>query len=101
MTIGDYLQKKAAAFVWAIVFLSVLAVSLRWLPISTTRAQVAAVIAIFATPLLLFLALAVRFRCPRCRGPLSALVAHFGPLRKLGRRVKCCPFCAVRMDEQL
>jgi len=101
MTIAEHLQAKAVAFVWPLVLLCALAISLKWLPIPTDSARVAIALAISVTLLLLFLALAVRFRCPRCSGPLSALVAHFGPLRKVGRNVQCCPFCAVRMDEQL
>ena len=100
MTIGEYLHQKAATFSGSFVFLAALALLLKWLPLSDRGLAVGA-LAVLTTLVLLFIALALRFRCPRCKGPLSSLVAHFGPFRGLGRKVQCCPLCSVPMDEPL
>ena len=99
MTIDQYLRKKANAFVWPILGLIVLGVILRWSGLIDSPYGFSIALAIFVTMLLAFLVLWVRFRCPRCTAPMSSLVAHFGPFRKLGRPVICCPFCTVRLDE--
>lgn len=48
---------------------------------------------------LLLLSTILTLKCPRCGGSLASLVGHFGPFRRLGRQVNCCPFCAVNLDE--
>jgi hypothetical protein len=101
MTIRQYLQTKANAFAWPIIALALLGLALRISGLALTPLGFSAVLASFATILLVCVVLAVRFRCPRCSGPLSSLIAHFGPMRKLGRKIQFCPFCGVKMDEPL
>ena len=39
-------------------------------------------------------------RCPRCKGNLQGLYPSFGPFAQLGRKITCCPYCGVNLDEQ-
>jgi hypothetical protein len=56
------------------------------------------VVAVIVASALLPFALLFFLRCPRCRGPLGSLVAHFGPFASLGKRISNCPFCGVSLD---
>jgi hypothetical protein len=101
MTIRQYLQAKASTFVWLVSSFGILALGFSFSDLIATPFGFPAVLALFVTLLLIVVVLAARFRCPKCSGPLSSLIAHFGPLRRLGRQVQCCPFCGVKMDEPL
>lgn len=96
MTIRDHLKRRAAILfvLWWLYFALLSAI------IYFTAQHLAPMVVPFL--FLLFLAplvpLHFAFRCPCCRGSLSALIAHFGPLAFLSRQVKYCPSCGVDLD---
>ena len=57
---------------------------------------------VFALAALMFLATLVAiytlFRCPSCNGNLGSLIAYFGPLRGLAKRIHHCPYCGVLLE---
>lgn len=97
MTMHDQLVKRAQVFAYAIFGLTVLAVSVGWFAPASDLARVQWMLACLGMVLVVLVVMAIRFRCPRCRGNLAPLVAHFGPLRRYGRPVKCCPFCGISL----
>jgi hypothetical protein len=101
MTIDQHLRAKANTFALLVPAFAVAGASVSWFRLFSAEIRLVLALAFFAVLMVLFIVLAIRFRCPRCSGPLSSLVAHFGPLRRFGRKVQCCPFCTVSMDDQL
>lgn len=97
MTVHDLLVKKARAYAYAIFFLALAMVAVHLFAPASALLQLQLVLACFGGTLLVLAVMAVRFRCPTCNGSLAPLVAHFGPLRRFGRKVQCCPFCTTSL----
>ena len=98
MTLHDQLVNRARRYAYAVFGLALLALLGGWFAPAAVLSRVQWMLACLGILLAVLALMAVRFRCPRCRGSLAPLVAHFGPLRRFGRQVQHCPFCGVSLS---
>lgn len=101
MTMHDQLVNRARRYAYALFGLVLLAVLGGWFAPASELSRVQWMLACMGSMPVVLAVMAVRFRCPRCRGCLAPLVAHFGPLRRFGRQVQHCPFCGVSLSGPL
>lgn len=99
MTIRDHLNRRASLAAWPVITLAVVAIVMVLTQPTELMLNLAAVAVLVV--LALSMSALCMFRCPRCKASLGALVGHFGPLRRLGRHARCCPFCATDFDTPL
>ena len=97
MTIHDLLVRRARAYAYAILVLALAVIAVHLFGPASALLQLQLVLACFGGTLVVLAVVAVRFRCPTCNGSLAPLIAHFGPLRRFGRKVQCCPFCTTSL----
>jgi len=101
MSIREYLQGRARKFLFMLPLLFLCALlATEWVILEAKSFTWLVVI-----PFLLYIFFTVyylkRFRCPECEGRIPSLIGHFGPLRKMAKPVKYCPFCAVDLDSDM
>ena len=97
MTIRQHLYRRVSFVTWPAVAFMVIAVITLFVPPSDFLLNV--VMASLVMLVLLLVGTLLTLKCPSCGASLASLIGYLGPLRKVGRKVKCCPFCAINLDE--
>jgi hypothetical protein len=97
MTINQLLRRRAKVLALAILVWSVLLIVVGLLGGRNLSPAVA--LALFAVLFLAIVSVVFLFKCPKCKGNLGSLVAHFGPLASGSKQVNYCPFCGVNFNE--
>ena len=97
MTIRQLLYRRVSLATWPTIAFVIVSIALLFVPASDSAIR----IALIALGMILLLVAVVMFtlKCPRCGGPLGSLAGYLGPLRRFGRNLNYCPFCATSLDD--
>lgn len=55
---------------------------------------------VVAAIVIMYLAVVLGFRCPRCRGQWGYLAMYSGPVFSIRKDLRFCPYCGADLDEE-
>ncbi|MCU0290517.1 MAG: hypothetical protein MUF10_00790 [Thermoanaerobaculaceae bacterium] len=101
MTIREHFNTRKKRVLTALLACALLAVASAFVSVRYEAVFLLTLACVLTAIVVMYLAVILGFRCPRCRGQWGYLAMYSGGVFSIRKDLRFCPYCGVEIDQAL